>query len=74
MVPPTEPQVVTIDGPSGAGKSTVARALAAELGYRFLDTGAMYRAVTLFLLERGVPADADDKLALLRRVFPAIAL
>ncbi len=40
-------RVVTIDGPAGAGKSTVARRLADRLGWRFLDTGAMYRAVTL---------------------------
>jgi cytidylate kinase len=45
--------IVTIDGPAGAGKSTVARALAARLGYRYLDTGAMYRAVTLVVLETG---------------------
>jgi cytidylate kinase len=51
--------VVAIDGPSGAGKSTVARALARELGFAHLDTGAMFRAVTWFLLERGVDvADA----------------
>ena len=37
--------IVTIDGPAGAGKSSVARALAERLGFRFLDTGAMYRAV-----------------------------
>ncbi len=42
--------IITIDGPAGAGKSTVARALAARLGYRFLDTGAMYRAVALAAL------------------------
>jgi CMP/dCMP kinase len=47
--------VVAIDGPSGAGKSTVARAVAAALGLRVLDTGAMYRAVALAVLERGVP-------------------
>ena len=44
--------VVAIDGPSGAGKSTVARMLARELSLRYLDTGAMYRAVTWFLLSR----------------------
>ena len=46
-------RVVTIDGPAGAGKSTVARRLADRLGWRFLDTGAMYRAVTLAALRSG---------------------
>ena len=45
--------IVAIDGPAGAGKSTVVRALAEELGYTHLDSGAMYRAVGLALLERG---------------------
>ena len=45
--------IITIDGPAGAGKSTVSRALATRLGYRYLDTGAMYRAVTLVALETG---------------------
>ena len=45
--------VVAIDGPAGAGKSTVARALAEALGYRYLDSGAMYRAVALSSLEHG---------------------
>jgi cytidylate kinase len=50
--------IIALDGPAGVGKSTVARALARELGLFFLDTGAMYRAVTLAVLERGVePAD-----------------
>ncbi len=53
--------IVTIDGPAGAGKSTVSRALAARLGYRHLDTGAMYRAVTLVVLETG-----DDPVAVAR--------
>jgi cytidylate kinase len=48
------PLVVTIDGPAGAGKSTVARALADRLGWQFLDTGAIYRAVTLAALRSGV--------------------
>jgi cytidylate kinase len=51
--------VIAIDGPSGSGKSTVARALAARLGLRYLDTGAMYRAVTAAVLAAGLdPADA----------------
>ena len=45
--------IITIDGPAGAGKSTVSRALATRLGYRYLDTGAMYRAVALVALETG---------------------
>ncbi len=48
--------VVAIDGPAGAGKSTVARAVAHALGFTYLDTGAMYRAVALAAIERGVPA------------------
>lgn len=52
--------VIAIDGPSGSGKSTVARALAARLGLRYLDTGAMYRAVTAAVLDAGAdPADAE---------------
>jgi cytidylate kinase len=53
--------IIAIDGPAGAGKSTVARGVARELGLAFLDTGAMYRAVTLVALERGVdPARGED--------------
>jgi CMP/dCMP kinase len=54
--------VIAIDGPAGAGKSTVARAAAAELGFTYLDSGAMYRCVALAALERGV--DPDDPEAL----------
>jgi cytidylate kinase len=54
------PVVIAIDGPAGAGKSTVGRAVAARLGLRYLDTGAMYRAVTLAVLRRGLdPSDED---------------
>lgn len=54
--------VVTIDGPAGAGKSSAARELARRLGFRFLDTGSMYRAVTYAALEQGV--DLTDSAAL----------
>lgn len=60
MVPGELRGVVAMDGPSGTGKSTVAKRLAAELGARYLDTGAMYRAVTLAVLRAGAdPGDAD---------------
>lgn len=55
--------IVTIDGPAGAGKSSVARALARRLGFRFLDTGAMYRAVTWAALGREVDLASTDALA-----------
>ena len=57
--------VIAIDGPAGSGKSTVARAVAALLGWSFLDTGAMYRAVTCEALFRGVDIDDDDAVAAL---------
>ncbi len=52
--------IVTIDGPAGTGKSTVARQLADRLGFEFLNTGAMYRAVALACLQRGVDPAAND--------------
>ena len=52
--------IVAIDGPAGAGKSTVGRALAKQLGLEYLDTGAMYRAVTFAVLRRGLDPDDDD--------------
>ena len=56
----TEPLVVAIDGPAGSGKSTVGRAVAARLGLEVLDTGAMYRAVTVLALRAGIdPSDAE---------------
>jgi cytidylate kinase len=54
--------IVTIDGPAGAGKSSVARKLADALGFAFLDTGAMYRCVTLLCLERGVDWQDSDQI------------
>ncbi|RAU99465.1 (d)CMP kinase [Mycolicibacter senuensis] len=55
--------VVAIDGPAGTGKSTVARGLAKALGSRYIDTGAMYRAVTLAALRAGVALDDADGIA-----------
>jgi cytidylate kinase len=62
-----EAMIVTIDGPAGAGKSTVARALANRLGFRFLDTGAMYRAVALAGLRGGVNWQDANAVAQLAR-------
>ena len=59
--------VVAIDGPSGAGKGTVARAVAAELGYQHVDTGLMYRTVAWRALTLGVALDDEDGLARLAR-------
>jgi cytidylate kinase len=59
--------VIAIDGPSGAGKSTAGRVVAARLGYLFLDTGAMYRALALKALREHVPLDAESALAELAR-------
>jgi CMP/dCMP kinase len=59
--------IVTIDGPAGSGKSTVARVLAERLGFRHLDTGAMYRALTWLALRDGVPLDDGEALARLAR-------
>ena len=60
---------VAIDGPSGAGKSTLAKRLAKELGYLYVDTGAMYRAIGLFALRQGVdPKDEAAVTALLPQI------
>jgi cytidylate kinase len=59
--------IIAIDGPAGAGKSTVARRLAERLGVRYLDTGAMYRALTWLALERGIDLDDGESLAALAR-------
>jgi cytidylate kinase len=64
--------IVAIDGPAGAGKSTVARALSERLGFRYLDTGAMYRAVTWLSMQRGLDLGAADALAALARAEPVI--
>jgi cytidylate kinase len=62
--------IVTIDGPAGAGKSTVARRLAERLGFRYLDTGAMYRALTWLAMHRGIALDRADELARLAMEYP----
>src|SRR5947209_15665079 len=61
--------IVTLDGPAGAGKSSAAKALARRLGFDFLDTGAMYRAVTLVALRNGVDLQDQQALARLRGDF-----
>ena len=55
--------IVTIDGPAGSGKSTAARLLAERLGFQFLDTGAMYRAVALESLSAGIDLDDEARVA-----------
>jgi len=62
--------IVAIDGPAGAGKSTVARALAERLGFRYLDTGAMYRALTWLAMHRGQDLGNAEALADLARLEP----
>lgn len=70
--PPATPSrglVIAVDGPSGSGKSTVSRGVAERLGLRYLDTGAMYRALTWEVLRRGVdPADAGAVTAVAARL------
>lgn len=60
--PPDVPRVIAIDGSAASGKSTVSRKLASKLGYPFLDTGVMYRAITVAALNRGI--DVHDQAAL----------
>ena len=59
--------IVAIDGPAGAGKSTVASRLAERLGFRYLDTGAMYRALTWLAMQRAIDLSDGDKLGELAR-------
>lgn len=54
---------IAIDGPAGAGKSTIAKNIAYELNYIYVDTGAMYRAIALFLIRNKIPADEERKIS-----------
>jgi cytidylate kinase len=62
--------IVAIDGPAGAGKSTVARRLAERLGFRYLDTGAMYRALTWLAMKQGLDLGGGARLGALAREHP----
>jgi len=64
--------IVAIDGPAGAGKSTVARGLAERLGFRYLDTGAMYRSLTWLALRRGLDLGDGPALGALAREHPIV--
>ncbi|MEX2453360.1 MAG: (d)CMP kinase [Rhodospirillaceae bacterium] len=67
-----DPVVIAVDGPAASGKGTLARRIAAELGYAYLDTGALYRAVALALLRAGRdPADGDSAAAAAESLDPA---
>jgi CMP/dCMP kinase len=65
--PTPSPLIIAIDGPAGSGKSTVARRVAAMLGYLYLDSGAMYRAVALKALRKNIPLQDESALEALTR-------
>lgn len=54
---------VAIDGPAGAGKSTIAKKIAKQMGYIYIDTGAMYRAMALYFIQNGINAEESDKIS-----------
>ncbi len=64
--------IIAIDGPAGAGKSTVARMLAERLGFRYLDTGAMYRSLTWLAMRRGLDLGDGAALGELAREYPVV--
>jgi cytidylate kinase len=70
----TRQPIIAIDGPTGAGKSTVARELAREMGFTYLNTGAMYRAVALAASRAGIDADAPDADARLESLLDSITI
>ena len=53
---------IAIDGPAGAGKSTIAKRVSKELSFIYVDTGAMYRAMAYFFIEKGIQADETEKI------------
>ena len=61
---------IAIDGPAGSGKSTIAKKIANHLGLIYIDTGAMYRTLTLIATEKGIGATEEEKLADLLKDFP----
>ena len=61
----TNMRIVAIDGPAGAGKSTIARLVAERIGLMYLDTGAMYRAITVWAQDRGVDLGSDEQMSAL---------
>lgn len=65
------PPAIAIDGPAASGKSTVAKLIAKELGYTFINTGAMYRAIAWYLVQQGVPATDTERV---RELLPSIPL
>ncbi|HEY9199528.1 MAG TPA: (d)CMP kinase, partial [Gammaproteobacteria bacterium] len=65
-----QPPVIAIDGPSGSGKGTIAQILARELGWHFLDSGAIYRILAYAARQRGIPVDDVRSLADLARDLP----
>jgi cytidylate kinase len=59
----TDCLIIAVDGPSGSGKSTAARGVATNLGLRYLDTGAMYRALTWWMTQQGIPVGDPQAVA-----------
>lgn len=59
---------IAIDGPAGAGKSTIAKKVAKELSFIYVDTGAMYRAMALYLLEKGISGDEKSLKPVMMRI------
>ncbi len=65
-------KIIALDGPAGSGKTTTARNLAAKLGYSYLDTGAMYRAITYFALQNNIEPSDNSRLEVLAKKLPIV--